>query len=144
MPRRDLLARGGGPSPWGDRSRIRGEREGANGGSRLQDLPLDHGHGIDPDSLQLSNYDLVTVLPLNERVRNVVTLDGFVRHPGEYELAPGMRLSGLVSRDRVLPEAALDQAELRRVDPATFVVQVKPFSIRTLWQGTRDLELQAL
>ncbi len=141
---RELMTMAGGASPFADLERIRIERVDANGGFRLQDLPLDHGHGIDPDSLTLSNYDLVTVLPLNERVRNLVTLDGFVRHPGEYELTPGMKLSGLVSRDRVLPEAALDQAELRRVDPTTFVVQVKPFSIRTLWQGTGDLELQAL
>ncbi len=141
---RALLGMAGGPSPFADLSRIRIERVDANGGFRLQDLPLDHGHGLDPDSLTLSAYDLVTVLQLNERMRNLVTLDGFVRHPGEYELLPAMSLSQLLTRDRVLPEADLDHAELRRVDPVSFAVQVRPFSIRALWEGRGDLPLQPL
>ena len=124
---RELLEMAGGPSPFADVSRIHIERVDPNGGFRLQDLPLNHGVGVDPDSLKLFNYDLVTVLPLNERVRNAVTLDGFVRHPGEYELTPGLKLSQLLQPDRLLPEAALDQAELRRVDSNTFHVQVRPF-----------------
>jgi protein involved in polysaccharide export with SLBB domain len=99
---------------------------------------------VDPDSLVLSNFDLVTVMPLNERVRNLVTLDGFVRHPGEYELTPGLKLSQLVSSDRLLPEADLDQAELRRVDPNTFRVEVRSISLRNAWAGQEDVELRAL
>ncbi len=144
MSLRRLLKLAGGASPFADLSRIRIERVDANGGFRLQDLPLDHGRGIDPDSLMLSDYDVVSVLPLNERVRNMVTLDGFVRHPGEYELVAGMRLSQLVTHDRVLPEADLDHAELRRVDPVTFRVSVQPFSVRDVWRGTGDLALKPL
>ena len=139
-----LLAMAGGPSPFADLSRVNVERVDANGGFRLQDLPLDHGHGINPDSLMLSSYDLVTVLPLHERVRNVVTLDGFVRHPGEYELTPGLKLSQLLAPSRLLPEAALEQAELRRIDPSTFRVEVRSFSVRGVWSGKDDLELQAM
>jgi protein involved in polysaccharide export with SLBB domain len=134
----------GGASPFADLGHIRVERVDANGGFRLQDLPLDHGHGINPDSLMLSNYDLVTVLPLNERVHNVVTLDGFVRHSGEYELTPGMRLSQALPRDAVLPEAELEQAELRRVDPVTFAVQIRPVSLLKAWSGADDPVLQPL
>jgi polysaccharide export outer membrane protein len=141
---RELMAMAGGATAFADLTRIRIERVDANGGFRLQDLPLDHGHGIDPDSLTISNYDLVTVLPLNERVHNAVTLDGFVRHPGEYELTPGMKLSQLVAADRMLPEAALEQAELRRVDPVTFQVEVRGISLRKVWTGEEDLELRPL
>jgi protein involved in polysaccharide export with SLBB domain len=141
---RALLTMAGGATAFADLTRIRIERVDSNGGFRLQDLPLDHGHGIDPDSLTLSNYDIVTVLPLNERTKNAVTLDGFVRHPGEYELTPGMKLSQLVAVDRMLPEAALDQAELRRVDPHTFQVDVHSISIRQIWSGQGDLELHPL
>jgi protein involved in polysaccharide export with SLBB domain len=145
MSLRTLLAVAGGATSFADLERIRVERVDPNGGGfRLQDLPLDHGHGIDPDSLMLSNYDLVTVMPLNERVRNAVTLDGYVRHPGEYELAPGMRLSQLVVAERLLPEAALDRAELRRVDPTSFQVEVRAFSVRRAWSGEDDLELRPL
>jgi polysaccharide export outer membrane protein len=141
---RALLDMAGGASPYADLTRIRVERVDANGGFRLQDLPLDHGHGIDPDSLLLYAYDLVTVLPLNERVKNLVTLDGFVRHPGEYELTPGMKLSQLVTHDRLLPEASLEQAELRRVHPETFQVEVRSISMVEVWAGREDLVLQPL
>ena len=141
---RALLDLAGGATPFADLARIRVERVDANGGFRLQDLPLDHGHGIDPDSLLLSNYDLVTVLPLNERVRNVVTLDGYVRHAGEYELSPGMRLSQLVAPDQLLPEADPEHAELRRVDPHTFQVEVRAFSITAVRSGQDDVVLQPL
>jgi len=141
---RALMDMAGGATPFADLARIRIERVDANGGFRIQDLPLDHGHGIDPDSLTLSNFDIVTVLPLNERVQNVVTLDGFIRHPGEYELTPGMKLSQLVAPDRLLPEAALDQAELRRVDAHTFQVEVRAISIRRVWSGEEDVVLRPL
>lgn len=141
---RSLMDLAGGATPFADLTRIRVERVDANGGFRLQDLPLDHGHGVDPDSLTLSNYDLVTLLPLRERVQNVVTLDGYVRHPGEYELAAGLTLAQLVARERLLPEAELDLAELRRVDPATFAVEVLPFSVRKLWAGEGDLALRPM
>ncbi len=141
---RQLMNLAGGATPFADLTRIRVERVDANGGFRIQDLPLDHGHGIDPDSLTLSDYDLVTVLPLNERVHNMVTLDGYVRHPGEYECAPNMPLSQLIGPDRMLPEADLEHAELRRVDPVSFHVQVRSFSPRDIWRGVGDLTLQPL
>jgi polysaccharide biosynthesis/export protein len=139
-----LIRMAGGASPFADLDRIHIERVDANGGFRLQDFPLDHGSGIRPDSLVLSNYDLVTILPLNERVKNVVTLDGFVRHPGEYELSPGLKLSQLASAERLLPEADLEEAELRRIDPTTFHVTVQRISIREARQGTGDVELRPL
>ncbi len=141
---RRLLKLAGGATPFADLARIQIERVDANGGFRLQDLPLDHGHGVDPDSLLLSDYDLVTVLALNERVKNYVTLDGFVRHPGSYELAPNMKLSTLVARDQLLPEAALDRAELRRLNPVTFAVEVHPFSLTDVLAGRTDMPLQSL
>ena len=141
---RQVMNLAGGATPFADLTRIRVERVDANGGFRIQDLPLDHGHGIDPDSLMLSGYDLVTVLPLNERVHNLVTLDGYVRHPGEYEWVKDMPLSQLIGADRMLPEADLDHAELRRVDPVSFHVQVQSFSPRDVWRGVGDLTLQPL
>lgn len=141
---RGLLELAGGPTPLADLARVRIERVDPNGGFRLEDVALDHGHGIDPDSLSLSNFDLVTVLPLEERMRNLVTLDGFVRHPGEYQLTPGMKLSDLIAGDRLLPEADLEHAELRRVDLATFKVEVQAFSPRRVLAGGEDWPLRSL
>ncbi|MEP7027152.1 MAG: SLBB domain-containing protein [Candidatus Eisenbacteria bacterium] len=139
-----LLAMAGGPTAFADLSRIRIERVDANGGFRLQDFPLDHGHGVDPDTLLLAAYDRVTVLPLAERQTNQVVLDGYVRHPGAYEWTPGLRLSQLVTRDRLLPEASIESAELRRVDPGSFHVEIQSFSPRELWEGKGDLVLRPL
>ena len=144
MSLRRLLALAGGTTPFADLARIQIERVDANGGFRLQDLPLDHGRGIDPDSLMLSDYDLLTVLPLNERLRNFVTLDGYVRHPGSYALDSTLTLSALVTRDRLLPEAALDRAELRRVNPVTFAVEVRAFSPADVLEGRTDMRLEPL
>ena len=141
---RQLLALAGGATPFADLGRIQIERVDPNGGFRLEDLPLDHGHGINPDSLRLWNQDLVTVLPLNERVSNAVTLDGYVRHPGAYELKPGMRVSDLLGSGRLLPEAALDRAEFRRVHPSTFAVEVRSFAPLDVFAGRADWSLQPL
>ncbi len=141
---RALLALAGGPTSFADLSRIRVERVLANGGFRVEDVVLDRAHGADPDTFQLRDQDLVTVLPLAERVQNTVTLDGFVRHPGDYELQAGMKLSDLVSRDKLLTEADVDHAEFRRIDPHTLVATVTSFSVRDLWDGKGDLELRPL
>ncbi|TMQ69617.1 MAG: hypothetical protein E6K80_11120 [Candidatus Eisenbacteria bacterium] len=141
---RALLALAGGPTPLADLTRVRIERVDPNGGFRLEDVALDHGHGIDPDSLRLFDFDLVTVLPLAERMRNLVTLDGYVRHPGEYQLLPGMKLSDLIGGDRLLPEADLEHGELRRVDLATFHVEVRAFSPRRVRAGEEDGPLQPM
>jgi protein involved in polysaccharide export with SLBB domain len=141
---RGLLDMAGGPTTFADLARVRIERVTANGGFSVSDVELDHGHGADPDTLMLQDQDLITVLPLAERTQNVVTLDGYVRHPGEYELAPGMKLSQLVQRERLVPEADFDHAEFRRIDPSTLRAEVRAFSPRKLWAGAEDWPLQPL
>lgn len=135
---RDLLSLAGGPTAYADLARVRIERVEPGGGFRVEDVELDHGHGADPDTLMLHDQDLVTVLERTDRMQNVVTLDGYVRHAGEYELTPGLRLSQLLQRDRLLPEADLDHAEFRRVDPATLRAEVRSFSPKRLWEGKQD------
>jgi len=137
---RRLLEMAGGPNPFADLSRVRLERVEANGGFRVEDVALDHG--AIPDTLMVNDYDLVTVLPLAARPGNAVTLDGYVGHPGDYELVPGMKLSQLLTRDRLLPEADLEHAEFRRIDPATFHTEVRAFSPSKVWSGEEDWPLQ--
>jgi protein involved in polysaccharide export with SLBB domain len=137
---RRLLEMAGGPNPFADLSRVSVERVEANGGFRVEDVALDHG--VDPDTLMLNDYDLVTVLPLTARPGNAVTLDGYVGHPGDYELVPGMKLSQLLTRERLLPEADLEHAEFRRIDPATFRTEVRAFSPHRVWTGEQDWPLQ--
>ncbi len=139
---RQLLTLAGGPTAYADLARVRIERVVAHDGFRLEDVRL--AAGVSPDSVQLADQDLVTVLPLAARTDNTVTLDGVVRHPGDYELVTGMRLSQLVTRDRLLPEADLEHAEFRRVDPVTLAAQVSTLSLTRVWSGESDITLQPL
>jgi len=77
---------------------------------------------------------------------NAVTLHGFVRRPGRYELKPGMRLSDLLTPAEVLPEAHLDQVEVVRVAFPDLRREVRIVNLRRLFQGDRsqDLGLQPL
>ena len=142
MSLRELLGMAGGPTAYADLGRVRIERVVAHDGFRLEDVQL--ARGASPDSVWLSDQDVVTVLPLAERTTNTVTLDGVVRHPGDYELVTGMKLSQLVTRDRVLPEADLEHAEFRRIDPVTLTAQVSTVSLARVWSGESDLLLRPL
>jgi protein involved in polysaccharide export with SLBB domain len=142
MSLHELLGMAGGPTAYADLGRVRIERVVAHDGFRLEDVQL--ARGASPDSVWLSDQDVVTVLPLAERTTNTVTLDGVVRHPGDYELVTGMKLSQLVTRDRVLPEADLEHAEFRRIDPVTLTAQVSTVSLTRVWSGESDLLLRPL
>lgn len=142
MTLKQLLAYAGGPTAYADLARVRIERVVAHDGFRLEDVRLDAG--VSPDSVKLADQDLVTVLPIAARTDNMVTLDGVVRHPGDYQLMTGMKLSQLVTRDRLLPEADLEHAEFRRVDPVTLAVQVSTLSLVKVWSGESDITLRPL
>lgn len=139
---REVVKMAGGPTPYADLVRVRVERVDPNGGFRVEDLSL--AVGATADTFRVRDQDLVTVLPVVERSANTVTLDGYVRHPGEYEWRTGMRLSSLVTRDRLLTEADLEHVEFRRVDPVTLQAEVRTLSLRSVWDGTADLELRPL
>jgi len=142
MTLRQLLELAGGPTAYADLARVRIERVVAHDGFRLEDVRL--AAGVSPDSVRLADQDLVTVLPLAARTDNTVTLDGVVRHPGDYELVSGMKLSQLVTRDRLLPEADLEHAEFRRIDPVTLAAQVSTLSLTKVWSGESDITLRPL
>ena len=142
MTLRQLLELAGGPTAYAALARVRIERVVAHDGFRLEDVRL--AAGVSPDSVRLADQDLVTVLPLAARTDNTVTLDGVVRHPGDYELVSGMKLSQLVTRDRLLPEADLEHAEFRRIDPVTLAAQVSTLSLTKVWSGESDITLRPL
>ena len=141
---RALLALGAGATPFADLTRIQIERFEPGGGLRIEDVALDDVAGAGGSETMIFDHDLVTVLPANGRVESLVTLDGFVRQPGSYELAAHMRLSDLVTAERFLPEASHDHAEFRRIDPVSFAVEVRHFSPREVFEGRLDWPLESL
>ncbi len=115
----DVLEMAGGIMAGGSRSRVQIERVDGNAQKVLLDLDLAGFYaGKDPQAnIRVRDGDLVKVFPIDNRMYNTVTLTGFVRNPGEYELRPGMRLSSLIRPDQLLPEAYLDRVEVVRLKP---------------------------
>ena len=147
-----LIAMAGGPLPSGQLERVQVERVQGAAGKVILDLPFGMGRGGGESEL-LRDGDVVVVFPAQDRLQNVVTLEGFVRTPGQYEWKPGMRLSDLLKPDSLLPEAYLNRVEIVRVRP-DFTREIIPVDTHDLWASnpvpnpapnpTRDIVLQPM
>jgi protein involved in polysaccharide export with SLBB domain len=85
--------------------------------------------------------DLVLVHRSDSRVYNTVALAGAVKYAGPYELKPMMRVSQLVPRELVTPEAFPERVEIARRRPDQSV-EVVPINLKKAWEG--DLEHDVL
>jgi len=93
-------------------------------------------------NLLIEDGDLVKIFSIDSRIYNVVSLEGFVRRPGEYELKEGMRLADLLKPSEVLPEGYLERVEVIRTRP-DLTREVLAANARKLWQGdlSQDMTL---
>ncbi|MCI0371796.1 MAG: SLBB domain-containing protein [candidate division NC10 bacterium] len=143
----DLLAMAGGATPLAYLKRVQLERVEENARKVILDLDLSafYSRADRLHNIPLQDGDLVKVLPIDSRLYNTVTLDGFVKHPGEYEFRPGLKVSEIASRDRVLPEAFLERVEVVRQRP-DYTREVLALDLRKAWEGEagHDLELKPL
>jgi protein involved in polysaccharide export with SLBB domain len=143
----DLVAMAGGATPLAYLRRVQLERIEENSRKVIIDLDLStyYSRGDRLYDIPVQDGDLLKVLPIDSRVYNTVTLDGYVKHPGEYEFQPGIRVSELVTRDRLLPEAFVDQVEVVRQRP-DFRRQILTVDLRRAWSGEpgQDVILQPL
>jgi polysaccharide export outer membrane protein len=102
--------------------------------------------GRDPRAdIQILDGDFVKVFPIYSSIYELVRLEGAVKYPGDYQCKPNMRLSQLLTPDKLLPQAYLDKIELVRLK-SDFTYEVLYFNLRTLLQGdvSQDIELRAL
>ena len=87
-------------------------------------------------SVKLQDRDMVKVFPVEEAVRQVVTLKGNVVRPGEYQLRKGMRLADLIpSTKALLPESYLDSVEITRLSPPDWRRELLTVSLRRVLEG---------
>jgi polysaccharide export outer membrane protein len=143
----DLLERmAGGITPTGYLQRVQVERVKAHEEKVVLDFNLAAFYrDRDPKAnFLLEEGDLIRIFPIDPKVYNAITLEGFVRRPGEYEFKAGMRLSEFVRPVEVLPEAYLDRVEVIRTKP-DFTREVVAANLRKLWQGdqSQDITLNA-
>lgn len=143
----DLIELAGGTTPQSYLKRVQVIRTKPNAEREVIDLDLTalHPNGDSPANIELKNGDMVTVYPTDPRIYNTVRLTGAVKHPGEYEFKPDMRLSQLVQRQTALPEAYLEQVEIARLkkDLTTEILQI---NLKQAWAGDKnqDVLLQPL
>ena len=143
----DLIAMAGGATPLAYLKRVQLERVEENARKVVLDLDLSafYSRADRLHNIPLQDGDFVKVLPIDSRLYNTVTLDGYVKHPGEYEFRSGLRVSELARQERVLPEAFLERVEVVRQRP-DYTREVLALDLRKAWVGEagHDLELKAL
>ncbi|GEM_PF-1799719 len=143
----DGLGLAGGVLPIAYLQQIQVERIENHQEKILLDLDLTGQPSKDTESPQnvlLQDGDFIKVLPIYARTYESVTLEGFAKHPGKYELRNKMRLSEFLSMDDLVPETDLKRGEVVRMDKVTLLHEIIPFVPHLLFEGDRsqDLRLQ--
>ncbi len=138
----DLIEMAGGLTPQSYLKRVQVIRAKLNAEREVIDLDLTsiQGDGASPVNIELRNGDFVRIYPTDPRVYNTVTLAGVVKQPGEYELKPGMKLSDLIPKGSVLPEAYLQGIEVIRFEQ-DLTTKVIPVNLKDIWAGNQDQDI---
>ncbi len=133
----DLLKMAGGVSAAGYTGRIQVERV-VNNSARIvldykpQDGSLDSAQG----TIRILDRDMIKVFPVQEAVRQIVSLKGNVVRPGEYQFRPGMRLTDLLPDfQALLPESYLESVEITRLTPPDFHRELLTANLRRAVAG---------
>lgn len=133
----ELLAMAGGVAASGYTGRIQVERL-ADNRSRVA---LDYepkGESLEKalGGVEIRDRDMVKVFPMQDAMRQIVSLKGNVVHPGEYQLRPNMHLLDLIpSTNELLPESYLDSVEITRLTPPDYRRELITVSLRRALAG---------
>ncbi|HEY6873533.1 MAG TPA: SLBB domain-containing protein [Geobacteraceae bacterium] len=111
-----LLAMAGGVTAAGDTGRIQLERFEGNSSRVVLDYEAKQSDNERLEKADVRDRDMVKVFPVFKALREVVTLQGNVVKPGEYQFRKGMRLADLVrGYDALLPDSYLDSVQITRI-----------------------------
>lgn len=141
----DLIEMAGGLTSESYLKHVQIIRPKPNAEKEVIDLDLSDANGkinVSKD-IEVKNGDMVRVYPTDTRVYNTLTLDGSVKHPGEYEVKPEMRLSQILPKDSLYPEAYPEAVEIVRYKE-DLTIDVIHVNLRKAWEGdqTQDIVLR--
>lgn len=144
---RDAIAAAGGFRPTARTSRIHVERiiAGATAGQERGSIDLGSptGRVDDLPVLPLLGGDVVRVLPIGDRVRNRIAVQGHVWAPGPQGFRPGMMLSdALRAAGGTKPDAYLGQVSITRLRPDSTRTQLRAMLRDTTGAVVTDLSLE--
>ncbi|RJP25362.1 MAG: hypothetical protein C4529_00910 [Deltaproteobacteria bacterium] len=138
----DLIKMAGGFTPSAYKRRIQVERLESHDAKIVLDLDAEElekaGKAFD-----LSDGDIVRVLPIVRADVNAVNLEGNVVRPGKYELKTGMTVGALLPDvGAFLPETYFDYALLTRLVPPDLRKEVIPVNLRAIvLEGRKDADI---
>lgn len=137
-PLADVIAMAGGVTANGNLSRIQIERFSDNNAKVIVDYNFKEGRIAGSSSEnKIHDRDMIKVFPVQEAVRQVVSLKGNVMRPGEYQFRKGMHLLDVIPGfDALLPESYLESAEVTRLALPDYHKEVLTFNLRKALTGS--------
>jgi len=134
----DLIEMAGGLTPRSYLKRVQVIRAKHNAERVIIDIDLTNtqGNGHASSDILLHSGDFVKVFPTDPRIYNTIRLEGAVKYPGEYELKSGMRLSELLPKEDVLPEAYLAGVEIARLNE-DLTTEIISANLKNVWKGDK-------
>ncbi len=128
----DVVAMTGGFAPTAFKRRVQVERLERNVAKIVLDADaeaLEKGGA----PFELSDGDIVRVLPILLADNNAATVEGNVLRPGKYEVKPGMSVGSLLGgTDCFLPDTYFDYAILTRLVPPDMHEEIIPLNLREI------------
>ena len=136
----DVLQMAGGVTASGYTGRLQIERFSGNKSRIALDYaPKDGRIDNSTAGIEIQDRDMIKVFPVQESVRQVVSLKGNVVRPGEYQFTKGMRIKDLIAGYAdILPESYLESAELTRLAQPDYHKEILSFNLRKALEGVES------
>lgn len=133
----DVIQMAGGITASGFTGRIQIERFSGNNSKIVLDYEPKGGHMDDVTAgIVIQDRDMVKIFPIQEAVRQVVSLTGNVARPGEYQFRKGMHVKDIISSFAdLLPESYLESAEITRLALPDYHKEILHFNPRKALEG---------
>jgi protein involved in polysaccharide export with SLBB domain len=134
----DVIKMAGGVTAEAYLQRVQVERVFQRKSKVILDLNLQSVKG--KDDVLLEGGDIVKVFSIVSTVTNMITLQGNVRRPGEYEWKQGLRVRDIIpSFDALLPDAMLEYAIVERKVAPDLHLEYRSFDLGALLaRGAED------
>jgi protein involved in polysaccharide export with SLBB domain len=132
-----LVAMAGGITAAGYTGRLQLERIDGNSAKIMLDYePKSANLDEALKDVEVRDRDMIKVFPVNKALRQVVTLQGNVARPGEYQLKTGMRVTDLIpGYEALLPDSWLESAEITRLARPDYHREVLTINLRQALAG---------